>query len=166
MSGGTRRASVRSLRGRAFIASLIASFLTFTHGGVATEPLAGRQPTPPLVLPEADFSEVPDPTPDRLPDPARPPVPQPTAVAREFPPLVSGVATWYRWHTGEAAAGPALRVGDWRGRIVTVTSAGQAIRVRLTDWCACPGRLIDLDVRSFATLAPPSMGVLIVDVRW
>ena len=65
-----------------------------------------------------------------------------------------------------AAAGPALRVGKWRGRWVTVRASGRAIRVRLVDWCACPGRLIDLYGSQFSRLAPLSRGVLRVSVTW
>ena len=65
-----------------------------------------------------------------------------------------------------AAAGPALRTGDWRGRVVTVC-AGACIRVRLTDACQCYGtRLIDLDVRDFAKFADPSVGLLEVTISW
>jgi hypothetical protein len=64
-----------------------------------------------------------------------------------------------------AAAGPSLRVGAWRGRIVTVCAA-VCIRVRLIDWCACRGRLIDLSDEAFAGLARLSRGLLTVSVRW
>ena len=45
-----------------------------------------------------------------------------------------------------AAAGPGLRMGNWRGRLVTVTIAGRHVQVRLIDWCQCGGgvHLIDL----------------------
>lgn len=81
---------------------------------------------------------------------------------------VSGLSSWYRYTAGEAAAGPALRRAlgrGWRGRIVTVC-ARRCIRVRLTDWCACPQRLIDLDARSFAQLAPLSRGLLRVAIGY
>lgn len=83
---------------------------------------------------------------------------------------VTGKATWYVWHPGQAAAGPALRAAlgkNWRGAYVRACTATRCVRVRLTDWCACPGgRVIDLDVRAFATLAAPSRGVIRVKVRW
>jgi len=84
---------------------------------------------------------------------------------------VTGVATWYAWRSGEAAAGGPLRDAlgpDWRGRLVTVTGpTGAVVVVRLTDWCACPGgRIIDLDRRAFATLADPALGVLKVVATW
>ena len=66
-----------------------------------------------------------------------------------------------------AAAGPALRVGDWRGRTVTVTAGGRSVRVTLIDWCACPdGRLIDLYAGAFSRLAPLSRGVVRVTAAW
>ena len=75
---------------------------------------------------------------------------------------ISGPATWYRWRLGEAAVGPRLRAAlgsRWRGRLVHVNG----IPVRLTDWCACPGgRIIDLDRRTFARIAPPSRGIVTV----
>jgi hypothetical protein len=79
---------------------------------------------------------------------------------------LAGPATWYRYHPGQAAAGPRLRAAlgaHWRGRVVAVNG----LRVRLTDWCACPyGRVIDLHVGDFARLARPSTGVLRVSVSW
>jgi hypothetical protein len=76
-----------------------------------------------------------------------------------------GVASWYRWRLGQAAAGPALRTGRWRGRFVRVCAETRCVVVRLTDWCACPGgRLIDLDARSFARIAPLSRGLVRVTV--
>lgn len=33
---------------------------------------------------------------------------------------ILGEASWYRWRVGQAAAGPALRIGAWRGRFVRV----------------------------------------------
>ena len=82
-----------------------------------------------------------------------------------------GIATWYAWRPGQAAAGPALRAAlgpRWRGRLVRVCSASACVSVRLTDFMASrvPGRLVDLDSRSFASLAPLSRGVLKVEVSW
>jgi hypothetical protein len=90
---------------------------------------------------------------------------------------VRGVASWYcgggsactRGYppgTLAAAAGPALRVGDWRGRIVKVCSGGRCVRVQLVDWCACPHRVVDLYRSAFSRLASPSRGVLHVEVSW
>ena len=56
-----------------------------------------------------------------------------------------------------AAAGPALRVGNWRGRTVTVCGSGSCVNVKLIDWCACgSGRVIDLYSDAFSRLAPTS----------
>ena len=82
---------------------------------------------------------------------------------------VTGWATWYDVAPGHAAAGPALRTGDWRGRSVTVCAGGQCVTTRLTDWCACGRRngmptLIDLARADFARLASPSRGVIRVTV--
>jgi rare lipoprotein A (peptidoglycan hydrolase) len=84
---------------------------------------------------------------------------------RGFP--VVGTATWYRYHEGQAAAGPALRRAlgaKWRGQRVTVCTL-ECVTVRLTDWCACHhGRVIDLDRRDFAKLDDPGFGVIPVMV--
>jgi len=90
---------------------------------------------------------------------------------------VSGTASWYcgggsactRGYpegTLAAAAGPALRVGDWRGRIVKVCGNGRCVKVILADWCACPRRVIDLYRGAFSKLASPSRGVLRVSISW
>ena len=91
---------------------------------------------------------------------------------------ISGIGSWYcspprspctrgvPASTLAAAAGPALRVGAWRGRVVTVEANGRSVRVRLVDWCACPGRLVDLYAAAFARLAPLSRGVVTVTVPW
>jgi rare lipoprotein A (peptidoglycan hydrolase) len=66
-----------------------------------------------------------------------------------------------------AAAGPALRVGDWRGRTVTVCGSGSCLNVRLIDWCACgSGRVIALYSDAFRQLAPLSSGTVSVQVTW
>jgi rare lipoprotein A (peptidoglycan hydrolase) len=91
--------------------------------------------------------------------------------------VVSGTASWYcgggsactRGYpegTLAAAAGPALRVGDWRGRIVKVCGNGRCVKVILADWCACPQRVIDLYRSAFSRLASPSRGLLRVEVTW
>jgi rare lipoprotein A (peptidoglycan hydrolase) len=89
-----------------------------------------------------------------------------------------GSATWY-CKTGTsacasgypggmyAAAGPELRVGAWRGRVVRVCSGGDCIVVKLIDWCACGGsHVIDLYSDAFRRLAPLSAGALKVTVSW
>ena len=87
-----------------------------------------------------------------------------------------GVATWYQYHRGQAAAGPALRraigKGRWRGSVVVVRFEDvPPLRVKLTDWCACRDRngkptLIDLDYRDFGQLAPLGIGVIDVVVEY
>ncbi len=78
---------------------------------------------------------------------------------------IGGTATWYDYHEGQAAAGPALRIGDWRGSTVRVC-AQTCIVVRLTGACWCKGdRIIDLDDADFAKLAPLSRGVVSVTVE-
>lgn len=81
-----------------------------------------------------------------------------------------GVATWYAYVPGGAAAGPALRAALgplWRGRTVSVCAGSACVVVKLSDWCQCYGtRVVDLDAASFAQLAPLSRGVLTVTVQW
>lgn len=65
-----------------------------------------------------------------------------------------------------AAAGPALRVGNWRGRLVRVCAA-LCIRVRLIDCnCGPNANLIDLYAAAFRRLAPLGQGVVTVEVSW
>lgn len=91
------------------------------------------------------------------------------ALPTAAPDLVTlrGIATWYDYRRGHAAAGPELRRAlgaGWRGTSVLVC-ADRCVSVVLSDWCACGnGRVIDLDRASFAVLAPPSVGVLRVTV--
>jgi rare lipoprotein A (peptidoglycan hydrolase) len=91
---------------------------------------------------------------------------------------VRGTASWYcqagvsacaSGYPGGlyAAAGPALRVGSWRGRTVTVCGSGNCVNVKLIDWCACgSGRVIDLYSDAFSRLAPLSSGTVSVQVAW
>jgi rare lipoprotein A (RlpA)-like double-psi beta-barrel protein len=66
-----------------------------------------------------------------------------------------------------AAAGPKLRVGNWRGRVVQVCGNGSCVSVKLIDWCACGGgRVIDLYSDAFRRLAPLSKGTVRVTVSW
>lgn len=90
----------------------------------------------------------------------------------------TGTATWYckagisvchHDYPGGmyAAAGPELRVGDWRGRVVHVCGNGRCVNVRLIDWCACGGdHIIDLYSDAFTRLAPLSAGGIRVKVSW
>lgn len=148
-----------------------------------------RQPSPSVPGPGPDSgSQVPlirDPAPSRLPIVrAQPDLPAPVLTVREKPVRsvgtasggVTGTASWY-CGAGSActkgyadgmygAAGPALRVGDWRGRTVTVC-ASACVAVTLIDWCGCPGgRVIDLYRSAFARLASPSAGTVGVRVSW
>jgi hypothetical protein len=83
---------------------------------------------------------------------------------------VTGLASWFASPANVSAAGPALRAAlgsGWRGTVVTVTANGVSVRTQLGDWCQCYGsRLIDLDVRDFARLGDPSLGLLNVEVVW
>ena len=73
---------------------------------------------------------------------------------------VKGIATFYAYHPGQAAA--ALRLRDalgpnWRGMTVNVcksVSTHHCIRVTLTDFesSTIPGRLIDLDASDWAAI--------------
>jgi rare lipoprotein A (peptidoglycan hydrolase) len=81
---------------------------------------------------------------------------------------VSGVASWYAANGLIAAAGPALRKGDWRGRVVTIRGRYGPVRIRLTDWCQCYGtRIIDLSDDAVRALGfALSAGVYRVTVTW
>jgi rare lipoprotein A (peptidoglycan hydrolase) len=123
----------------------------------------------------AERSFAPRPTPDQ-PNTAR--VQVKTKPLRLTGKHASGSATWYckagvsachsQFPSGMyAAAGPALRVGDWRGRRVQVCSGGNCVVVTLVDWCACGGsHIIDLYSGAFQRLAPLSSGAVQVTVRW
>lgn len=134
--------------------------------------------------PIADFTQAAAPRMTR-------PTPQTTAKTRVIPKVLhptfragstghsrSGPATWYcksgssvcaSGYPGGmyAAAGPGLRVGSWRGRIVRVCGGGSCVAVKLIDWCACGnGHLIDLYSDAFRRLAPLSSGAVHVTVSW
>lgn len=132
-----------------------------------TLPSPGAQPRPPIILePRLTPSPAPRPVVDQPPGELVTPKPivvlAPTSGAH-------GPASWYddpRKAGLYAAAGPALRVGDWRGRTVTVC-ASTCFAVVLSDFCGCPGgRVIDLSGNAFARLAPLSRGVVQVTVTW
>lgn len=82
---------------------------------------------------------------------------------------VAGSATWYDAPSRtDAAAGPILRdmLGKgWRGTWVEVCH-DRCVTVQLTDYCGCQRgrRLVDLDDRAFARLAPLGRGVIPVTV--
>lgn len=78
---------------------------------------------------------------------------------------LTGTASWYGANGLIAAAGPALRVGDWRGSRVRVAFEGRSVTVTLSDFCQCYGsRLIDLSDDAFARLAPLSRGLIRVTI--
>jgi hypothetical protein len=99
--------------------------------------------------------------------------PKPTAtpvVGGLIPPYVgakglAGVATWYAYRRGQAAAAASLRnlLGpNWRGDVVRVCRGARCLDVTLTDYesSLIPGRLIDLDVNDWAALCgDPSRGI-------
>jgi hypothetical protein len=89
----------------------------------------------------------------------------------------TGTASWYCGHGSRctnghsgglyAAAGPQLRVGNWRGRYVVVQAGVRRVRVQLIDCnCGPHANLIDLYSDAFQHLAPLSRGVLKVTVTW
>jgi hypothetical protein len=142
---------------------------------IVVAPIAGPEAISDFVVEARTFA--PRPTPHQ-PNVARSVTKQ---VAWRFHPTgrrTSGSATWY-CKTGVsscaagypggmyAAAGPALRVGAWRGRVVRVCGGGACILVKLIDWCACGGsHVIDLYSDAFRRLAPLSSGALRVTVSW
>jgi hypothetical protein len=110
---------------------------------------------------------------------------QPIAAAPAF--VRSGVASWYcnfdavrgpvspctanitdgPGFDGWIAAGPALRVGEWRDREVIVFGPAGYSTATIVDFCACPGRLVDLYADLFlAVCGPLSMGICEVSVTW
>lgn len=145
-------------------------------------------PWRPVVVPEAApaASEAPEPSyrpfavlPAHPPRTSAPPqirvVKRPVKVGVSQPSRtahgIAGLATWYAYVPGGAAAGPALRAAlgrHWRGRKVSVcVTGGNCVSVTLSDWCLCSSaRVVDLDVRSFAQLARLSRGVIHVTVKW
>ena len=99
----------------------------------------------------------------------------PSVAPAVSPVSMTGTASWYCGHGSPctagypgglyAAAGPALRVGDWRGSSVTLASGGRAVTVTLVDVCQCyVNRLVDLYADAFAQLAPLSRGLVTIEV--
>jgi hypothetical protein len=112
-----------------------------------------------------------------------PPSPVPTSPAF----VRSGVASWYcnadplrgpvspctdnitdgPGFDGWLAAGPALRVGEWREREVIVFGPAGYSTATIVDFCACPERVADLYGDLFlAVCGPLSMGICEVSVTW
>ena len=136
---------------------------------------------PPIPTPSSTLPPMLEPA---TPAPTRPSVKQPEVRARAEPKATKapvkrtgrsarGVPTYYcragvsrctRGHPDVAgnqmyaAAGPSLRIGDWRGRVVTVTApSGKSVQVKLIDFCACGGsHFIDLYYDAFKLLGSPS----------
>jgi rare lipoprotein A (peptidoglycan hydrolase) len=146
--------------------------------GSTAQPTVVPRPSPVVArtraAPTPTATHRPAPTPKPTPKPTPTPTPTPTPAGHS----VSGRASWYCL-TGVsrcsasypggmyAAAGPALRVGAWRGRTVRVCAAGTCISVRLIDTCACGGtRVMDLYGDAFRLLTPLSTGTVTVHVRW
>lgn len=80
------------------------------------------------------------------------------------PAVVSGTASWYAdAHKAQGsyyAAMPGYRWGH--PFYVTIHPYGSAtprIRVRVSDFCRCPGRVIDLSWRLFTRFAPLTRGL-------
>lgn len=88
-------------------------------------------------------------------------------------PMLGGVATWFDYPAGHAAAGPSLRAAlgpGWRGDVVQVCADSGCVAVVVDGWCACGDRngkdtLLDLAKSDFAKLADPSVGVVAVTVE-
>lgn len=129
-------------------------------------PIPTLRPTPtPTTAPTATPTPTPRPTP-------RPTV-APTPRAAPGPGGLAGLATWYRYHPGQAAAGPRLRLylgPHWRGTTVVVCGGHGDVcfKVVLTDWCLCTAdgarRIIDLDRSDFEQLTGADRGRVTVTV--
>jgi rare lipoprotein A (peptidoglycan hydrolase) len=151
------------------------------RAAVAGQAARTERPEPVALRTAAPVAAVRTPSPSASSAPAATPVRIVAATERaaSATATLAGLATWYclpgrsactRNHPASgmyAAAGPALRVGDWRDRWVTVSSGGRSVRVQLVDWCACSGvRVIDLYSSAMSQLAPLSRGVIPVTVTW
>lgn len=106
--------------------------------------------------------------------------PRSTPAARPDANRSGGLASWYclagrsachhAYPSGlYAAAGPALRRGDWRGSKVEVCRGDVCVVVTLVDWCGCYAgtereRAIDLYADAFRRLAPLERGVIRVTI--
>jgi len=155
-------------------------------------PIEVASPTPAFVdHPEALVRRTAAPSASPSPKPTARPTPKPTAkpratarpVAQPKPPRTTrslrGLASWYckagvspchyRYPPGSmvAAACGKLRAAmgpNWRGRIVTVSSGGRQVTVRLVDWCGSKTKTIDLYWEPMRRLG--GTGVLPVIIRW
>jgi hypothetical protein len=125
-------------------------------------------PSPDYAVPLAE-APIGSPVASRLTPSPSPTGKRPAATAKPRTSMhLRGVATWYAYRRGEAAAGPALRAAlgpGWRGSVVWVNG----VRVRLTDWMGTTNRakVIDLDAGLFRAICGPlSLGVCKVVVAW
>ncbi len=76
----------------------------------------------------------------------------------------TGLATWYAWNPGQCAS-PVLPKGTWVS--VRNDATGATTSCEVTDREADnPGRVIDLDTRVFAQIAPLSSGAVTVTISW
>jgi rare lipoprotein A (peptidoglycan hydrolase) len=98
-------------------------------------------------------------------------IPVALAITIQTTPIrVEGRASWYDNGGGlYAAAGPALRHGNWRGSKVRVCNTYRCVTVRLTDWCQCyrntrTERVIDLSRSAFSRLSPLTRGLTKVTI--
>lgn len=123
-------------------------------------------------IPYETFSPTLEPTLPPTLAPTLEPTPKATPILIYTDTTVSGVPTYYCWAGSSrctrgypdgpeidfyAAAGPPLRVGDWRGRVVEVCANNTCIHVKLIDWCACASpHFLDLYHDAFVALGKPS----------
>lgn len=147
---------------------------------IATQPAQGITPTPYRAVPQSGFSRIApvdagslEPQvpvtvgitpiqPSILPSGSPGPTTRPVRPPRTY---LSGVATFYVYITGQAAAAKPLRDflgAGWRGSFVRVCHDGLCLRIRLTDWesSLLPGRLVDLSSQDFRRICGPlSQGI-------
>lgn len=148
---------------------------TSSVGAVASDVRQdSRVPLVPTVPPTAEPTRRPEPVRAVIPEPPRATEPD----SHRTSVTVRGTSSWYCGHGSPctrgypdglyAAAGPALRVGDWRGRRVLVSANGRSVWVRLIDTCQCYGtRVIDAYAKVWAALGVPiSRGIVKVSVTW
>lgn len=130
------------------------------------EPDRGRIGAPPSPAAPADPTALPA---DHAATAVVVPADDAPAPEASMPAGLVGIASWYRYVAGQAAAGPRLRAAlgpGWRGMVVVVSG----LSVRLTDWCQCfegraDERLLDLDSRTFSRLAQLTRGLVAVEVQ-
>jgi type IV secretory pathway VirB10-like protein len=108
----------------------------------------------------------PRPAPADEPDPEPAPPPPEPVETRAAPNVEEGGASWYdNPYGGHTAAHRSIP----RGTTVTVTNLanGRSVEVRINDRGPfVDGRVIDLNRKAFAELAPPADGVIRVRVEW